>query len=160
MLFSWFRKKKKPIIGDDQAILPSNKMLNKLLLCWPKFNPGRLWKADGNYVMPTRDELTKLLFDSEINFREYVSEIQDCDDFALLLHAYVIKQRYEDYDTGKIPKGRRYPLAFGQIWYQSFQGPHAVNICITRDDGVLMIEPQTDRIWKPSKDLIVSFIRI
>ena len=157
--FLFEKKKSKPIIGDDQAILPGNKVLSKLLACWPKFNPGRLWEADNSYIMPTRVELEKLLFDSVVDSYGYVSEILDCDDAALLLHADIIKQRYKDYKSGKIPKDQQFPLAFGQIWYQSSRGLHAVNICITRDEGVLLIEPQTDKIWKPKGDMFIDFVR-
>jgi len=157
----WFKRKKieKPVV-DPWEILPGNKLLGKLLEVWPNLNPGRLWKADKTYIMPTKEKLDEALFESKVDSYQYIPEIEDCDDFALLLHADIIRRRYDAYKAGKIPKDRSYPWAFGQIWYQSSRGPHAINICITCDKGVLLIEPQQDKIWKPDKDMIIFFIRM
>lgn len=159
-MFSWlFKKKKKP--NPISVILQGNKLLVKLLDVWPKLNPGRLWLEDVNYIMPTRKELEAILFASKVDSYEYVPEIEDCGDFALLLHADVIRKRYKDYKAGKIHEDQQFPLAFGQIWYQDpIMGSHAINICITCDDGILLIEPQQDKIRKPDKNMTISFIRI
>jgi hypothetical protein len=154
--FSRFFKKEKQEIVTNGVILPGNKVLLKLFEVWPKFNPGRLYLADRTYVMPSKKEVEKLLFDSRID--EYVhtahssspkSGILDCDDFTLLLHAYVVRKRYEDFKAKKLPKDQQYPLAFGEIWYNDPNiGLHSINICFSRDKGILLIEPQSDEIWK------------
>jgi hypothetical protein len=161
MAFNWFRKKKKkkPIV-DDSVILPSAKLLKKLLETWPDMNPGRLWPEDRSYVMPTRKELEEFVFKSKVDDYEYVPEIQDCGDFALFLHVDVIRERFKDYKDGKISKDQQYPWAFGQLWHQDSQiGYHAINICITKDEGVLLIEPQTDKIRKATRDMTIYFVR-
>ena len=148
-----------PIV-DDSVVLHGNMILGKLLKIWPRLNPERLWAADAKYIMPTRGELEKAVFESPVSGYEYVPEIEDCDDYALFLQADIIRKRYDDYKAGKIPKGQQYPWAFGQIWYDDPKiGSHAVNICITFDDGVLLIEPQTNKIRKPEKNIKISFIR-
>ncbi|UCB50937.1 MAG: hypothetical protein JSW56_08820, partial [Deltaproteobacteria bacterium] len=70
-------------------------------------------------------------------------EIMDCDDHALILHAFVIQKRYRQVEKGKLKKPQWYPWAFGQAWGYKFRGTkrsHAVNICITRDEKVLLID--------------------
>jgi hypothetical protein len=158
--FNWFRKKKPRPIVDNSAVLPGNRLLGKLLKTWPTLNPGRLWKADAKYIMPTKGELEKAIFKSPVPNYEYIPEIEDCDDFALLLQADIIRKRYKDYKAGKIHKEQQYPWTFGQIWYQSPEGTHAINLCVTCDKGVLLIEPQGGKIRKPNKDMVISFIRI
>jgi len=158
--FKNWRKKKSQKPKPNTTLLPSNRVLDKLLETWPDLNPGRLWKADAKYVMPTRKNLEKAIFKSPVSGYEYVSEIEDCDDFAILLHADIIRNRYDEYKKGEIPENNQYPWAFGQIWYRSSIGMHAINLCITCDDSILFIEPQTRKIWKPKKDIFISFIRI
>lgn len=154
-------RKEKQLEADDQAILPGNKILGRLLEIWPELNPGYLWLADKTYIMPAKEGLKKLLFDSQIDRYAYKSELQDCDDYALLLHAYVIHERYKDFKEGKIPENQLYSLAFGQVWYRDKKiGYHAINICITCDKGILLIEPQQDKIWKPKKNMSIDFIRM
>ena len=166
--FSWlFKKEEQKPVGNG-VILPEYKLRYKLADIWTDLNPGKIYLADLLYVMPSEEEVRKLLFDSQIDSYVHTahtispkSGILDCDDFALLLHAYVIKRRYEDFKKGRIPKDQLYPLAFGQIWYTDPKiGYHAINICITHDKGVLLIEPQNDEVWKADKDTPVRLIRI
>jgi len=160
-LFNWYKRKKEPVVVDTSVVLPGNKVLNKLLEAWPWLNPGRLWPADTDYVMPLENELEWVVFNSPVIRYEYVPEIQDCDDAALLLHADIVRRRYDEYKKGKIPENEKHPWAFGEIWYQDpVRGPHAINLCITRDKGILLIEPQGGKIRKPQKDMTISFIRL
>ena len=156
--FHWFRKKK-PI--DTKSItLTGNEIFNKLHNMWPSLTHGKIWFEDGKYLLPTRSELEKKLLESVVESYEYVPEIEDCGDFALLLHGDIIRSRYDDYKAGKIPDSQLYPWAFGQIWYQdTVMGPHAINICITSDEGILLVEPQSDEIRKATPNMVVFFIR-
>jgi hypothetical protein len=171
----WFhqlfkKEEQKPV--DISVMLPEYKVRLKLIEIWPELNPklnsGRLNVADVLYVMPSEKEVKKMLFDSQIDSYVHtahtispISGLLDCDDFALLLHAHVVKTRYNDFKAGKIPKSQLYPLAFGQIWYIDPKiGFHAINICITHDKGVLLIEPQNDKIWKAKKGTVVKLVRI
>ena len=156
---NWLRRKKAQPIVNDSVVLTGNEIYNRLFeICDVK--PKQLWFEDVKYVMPTRDELESTVLESKISTYEYIPEIEDCGDFALLLHAYTIRKRYADYKAGKIPKDQQYPWAFGQIWYiDSINGYHAVNICMTRDVGILLIEPQTGKTRKAEKNITVNFIR-
>ena len=158
---TWFFGKKEQALVDTQIVLKGSRVLGELLKIWPELNPGRLWLADSVYVMPTEKELKEILFRSKVDSYKYTKNIQDCDDYALFLHTDVILYRYENFKKGKIDKDQLYSWAFGQIWYKDSRiGYHAINICITRDKGVLLIEPQNDKIFKPKKDITIRFIRM
>ena len=160
-IFDWIFGKKEQTSSESGPVLKGSYILGKLFKVWPELNPGCVWIADSNYVMPTKEELKKILFRSQINQSGYKSEMNDCDDYALFLHVDVIRQRYEDYKQGKISEDQAYPLAFGQIWYCSPTiTVHAINICITCDKGILLIEPQQTKIFKPTEDMVIKFMRI
>lgn len=158
---SWLFGKKEQDLIDTQIVLQRNRVLGKLLESWPELNPGRIYLADSAYVMPTKEELKEILFRSRVNNKRYIKDIHDCDDYALFLHTDVISKRYEDFINGEIDEGLFYSWAFGQIWYKdSRTRHHAINFCITCNKGVLLIEPQNYKIFKPKKDAIISFIRM
>lgn len=162
-LFKKTNKKEKKV-----TTLTSTDILFKFIKFWPKLNTNMLHLSDKTYVMPTYNEMLNIILDSDIDnyIHTYYSNspesgIFDCDDFSLLLHAEVIKKRYKDLMSGKIPKNRRFPFAFGQIWYADKKiGSHAINICITSDKGIVFIEPQRDKISPAVKDCQISFIRM
>lgn len=159
--FDWFKRKKShQTVASFGKILSGNKLLDKFLKAWPNMNSHKIKLADKNYIMPTEEELKKALFDSKVSSYQYVPEIEDCDDFSLLLHADIIRKRYDAYKAGELSKNQQYPWAFGQIWYQGPTGLHSANICVTCDKGILLIEPQQDSIRKLDKNTIISFIRI
>jgi hypothetical protein len=56
--FNWHKRKEEPVV-DTSVVLSGGKVLSKLLDTWPDLNPGRVWLADTNYVMPTSDELER-----------------------------------------------------------------------------------------------------
>ena len=144
-----FGKKKEKV--SRKNVLSHEEVIRKLCGVWPNLNTGCLQIADAYYVLPTRNELEKLLFDSSITSKQYKKEVRDCDDFALLLHADVILSRYCE----------ELPWAFGQIWYQDKKiGGHAINLCITYDNGMLLIEPQNVKIRYPCENMNIQHIRI
>lgn len=128
---------------------------------WPQ---SYIAMADERYWKPTRREVEKLVQQGFIKRFLGTSELMDCDDQALILHAFVIQKRYRQVEKGKIKKPQRYPWAFGQAWGDQFQGnktSHAVNICITRDEKVLLIDLKRNRIWEanPESDR-VTYVRM
>ena len=144
-----FGKKKEKVLQKN--VLSHEEVIRKLCRAWPNLNTKCLQIADAYYVLPTRNELEKLLFDSSVTAKQYKKEVRDCDDFALLLHADVILSRYCE----------ELPWAFGQIWYQDKKiGGHAINLCITYDVGMLLIEPQNVKIRYPRKNMSIQHIRI
>ncbi len=128
---------------------------------WPN---SYLAMSDERYWKPTRSDVEKLVQDSFTERYLGTAEIMDCDDYALILHAFVIQKRYRQVERGKLKKPQWYPWAFGQAWGNKFQGnkvSHAVNIVITRDEKVLLIDTKRDRIWEadPDNDQI-TFVRM
>jgi hypothetical protein len=88
----------------------------------------------------------------------------DCDDFAQILHSFIVQERYREMMHRGSNKKEWLPWAFGQCWGQKFQGKdggHAINLCVTRDSGIMLIEPQNDALWEAKKgEDFVFFIRI
>ena len=171
MAFNWFRKKKKRLIYQDNEFHTIKKieMFNMLLDFWPKLSPRSTFLSKEMYIMPSREDIEKILAQSLIDEYDYTASTGDtgnagiliCGDYGLLLHADVIKERYKDAQAGKIPVGQLYALTFGQIWFQDYyRGAHAVNLAITHDEGILFALPQIDEIRKPEKGLTVDFIRM
>jgi len=119
-----------------------------------------LWRAsayvassDDYYWTPTRKEVETLIADAFISDYIYIKELMDCDDFALILHAFVVQTRNQIVREGKIPLEEQYAWPFGEIWLTHFQGvatPHGMNFVVTSDEGLLLVEPQTDQIFVPS----------
>lgn len=146
----------------------SAKVIRKLHKLWPDliadYDGGNLWIADSDYWLITEDELKWVVKESPINEYRFVNEGFDCDDFALLFHSHVVEMRYEEILMNNRDAKKWYPWALGQVWGTKFQGKkttHAINICLTKDEGIMLIEPQTDEIWKadPEQDE-VFFIRM
>ena len=117
--------------------------------------------VDRLYELPWWKDVEILLVDSFINKYTYATEVFDCDDYALVLHAFIVQERYRKMSEGK-PKNR--PWAFGQALVSQLDGKeahHAINICWTADKGLLLVEPQTDwaRVADPERDML-HFIRM
>ncbi len=139
-------------------------ILFKLQNIWPDLEygykgPTSISLADGEYWMPTKSKVKKLLWEGFIDTYKYKAETFDCDEFSLLLHAFVVQERYVQIEKREVPKEEWLPWAFGQVTGIKFQGKkthHAINIVITSDNGVMLIEPQNDKIWKATypNDLI------
>jgi hypothetical protein len=127
---------------------------------WPNFR--NFVMPDEFYWLPKKKEVRKYLKESAFEKYKWQRSIFDCDDFALVLHAYIVEERYKN--LNKIPEKERFAWAFGQVWGVRFAGKdleHAINICVTRDKGVQLIEPQRDKMWKAkAKRDIPLFIRI
>lgn len=142
-------------------LISRSDVFNMFIDFWSEIRPHSVYLADKTYITPLKEEVEEIVIDSHIDEYEYARDFFDCDDFALLLHAYVIHKRYRDFVKSEIPKDKMHPLAFGQIWYRDFfTGAHSVNLCITRDAGILFIEPQKDKVREAKKGITIDFIRI
>jgi hypothetical protein len=143
-----------------------NKIVKRIQKIWPYLTygipgPTNIAIADETYWMPTRQKLEDLWTSTLLWQYQYSAEYMDCDDFALLLHALIVRDRYKQINEHKVPKGEWYSWAIGQCWGSRFknnEGGHAINIAFTSDEGVLLLEPQALpatlklNIWKPNKD--------
>jgi hypothetical protein len=111
--------------------------------------------GDAQYYLPTLAEVQQLLTASSLDRRTWMAERFDCDDFS-----YVLKGEFSihAYDAGDISYG----FSAGIIWgnFNWVDGFHAVNLVVTNDQILRLIEPQSDTIYdanqcKDSVNLIV-----
>lgn len=141
-------------------------IVDRIHAVWPNLvdalpKPSNLAIPDVEYWLPKKSDIEWVLSDTWIDKYQWTAEGMDCDDIALLFHAFVVQERYRAIHDGKTGW---LPWALGQCWGYKFQGEdggHAINIAITRDAGVILIEPQNDKTWNadPVMDL-VDFIRL
>ena len=144
-------------------------LIKQLHALWPDLvdglpGPTNLAIPDNTYWLPSKRDLEWLVVDTFMEKYRYKAEVFDCDDFALVLHAFVVQNRYIEIEQRKLSKDEWFPWAFGQVWGTKFRGKptgHAINICLTRDEGVILLEPQNDQIWKADSNRDhVHFVRI
>ena len=88
-----------------------------------------LFIADVFYTKTTVEELKKFLKADSINKEKYVTDWNDCDDYAFKLLG-AVKKWYPN-------------LAFGVAWSKS----HAFNFFIDEKYKLWFIEPQTDLVF-------------
>lgn len=92
--------------------------------------------ADREFWWTPLHDVVDLLNRERIDKLEFHDEKRDCDDFALLLHAAMVRSQRGN-------PGRRLPHAFGQVWgMQDGVDAHAINIMVNSDGAVRFIEPQ------------------
>jgi len=108
-----------------------------------KIPPAALMRmGDAHYYLPTLSEVQQLLKASALDRRTWLSERFDCDDFS-----HVLKGEFSihAYDAGDISYG----FSAGIIWgnFSWAQGYHAVNLIVTDDQVLRLIEPQNDTIY-------------
>jgi hypothetical protein len=95
--------------------------------------------GDENYYLPTKEEVKQVLNTSTLDAsqRQWVAERYDCDDFS-----YVLKGAFSTaaYLANDIIHG----FAVGIIWanFNHLNGFHAINLVVTDDEVVHLIEPQ------------------
>lgn len=120
----------------------------------------RIYTPDREYVTLSNEKMQQILKETAPNRPEasdYIKEVFDCDDFALIMHAEVVKwARDNDYKK---------PLAFGQVWGSiQVQGEwvnHAINWFITPTKQIMFLEPQLDKVFAPEHNIQEAyFLRI
>jgi len=122
---------------------------------------------DSTFWMPTYRELrlglAKILdFRKEVrealNFSEpieYLNHIHDCDNYALELQADVSRYRFVVAQEKTISVDQLLSWAFGTALCMKVNGRdinHTLNLCITRDAGIVFIEPQDMTMWIADKE--------
>jgi len=130
------------------AILTTGEIVNAL----GRFgvNANAIMFADETYILPEEWwvkttfaqawELTKAI----LHTNDYRPLTNDCDDFARLCAAYA--QLLNNATILKLGIADA-SLAFGEFWYESAEGPHAINAYIYpvgtgKEVGIGFIEPQ------------------
>lgn len=122
---------------------------------WPEVD---IDTSDSDYWLPKCKEVYDLVWDTFIDKYQYTPETFDCDDFSLILHAFIVQERYVQIKLKEIPREQWRPWAFGQARGRKFRGHeshHAINLCLTSDHGIVFIEPQSGPepvIWEANRE--------
>ena len=120
-----------PIPGDWEEV-DYTFVVEKLLEVYPF---AKVYISDRYYHVCPKKAVEDFLASDPTEKERYVTETYDCDDFSFRLMGQFHIKPYS-------------ALAFGIAWSKI----HAYNIFISIDGEVLLVEPQTDQIIKPSKE--------
>ena len=134
-------------------IIKRNDLIKKIHTVWPDLldampKATNIAIPDNAYWLLKRKDVEWILSDTWINKYGYIAEGFDCDDSAMLFHAFCIQERYKRMQEAG--KTGWLPFAIGQAWGTRFQGKetgHAINIAISSDEGIIFMEPQNDKTW-------------
>jgi len=126
-------------------------IIGQLQTKWPELvdglpNATNLAIPDINYWMPKKSDVESLVINTFFENYKYKVQVFDCDDFSLVVHAFVVQERYRQIEKREISKEEWFPWSFGQVWGTKFQGKtmkHAINIIMTSDNGIMFLEPQS-----------------
>jgi hypothetical protein len=102
---------------------------------------------DKDYFLPSEYKIWDEIVSSYFEDYKYQSQIMDCDDYSLLLHAWIRQQQYRQQWSQ--------PLAFGEVWSKT----HALNFVILDDKTIKLIEPQNDKLLNPNT-YDINFVRM
>jgi len=108
-----------------------------------------IWLTDREYILPTLSQVKKYLKDSKVIHMKFIDDIQDCDDFALQLHAECKRVRGVMVELGDIPREEWKPWAVGECFgtkFKGVKGSHNLNIAVC-EEGIYLIEAQNKSIW-------------
>ncbi len=102
--------------------------------------------VDRKYKTSTKVEFESFIKQNTVDLYKYVSEYYDCDDFS-----FALKGAISNPDWGA--------LTFGIVFAEMPTGAkHALNFFIDNNREFWFVEPQTDRIWKPTTDWKIYFL--
>jgi len=101
--------------------------------------------TDTNYKLVDVDKLKTFLARNSTSSRQYVSDSNDCDDFALILLGDVTR-----WDSS---------LAFGIAFVVKEDGDyHALNVLISTQKKVYLVEPQSDEVFEVPEEWDIRFV--
>lgn len=122
--------------------------------------------SDETYLLPAKAWVSSTFSSTwsavktALGIGEYIVDARDCDDFALICAAYArILHGRTVREQGLSESG----FAFGEFWFVSLQGPHALNVFLSYVDdklGAYFFEPQTGEIKQLTFDEIKSAILV
>ncbi len=125
---------------------------------WPDIQ--FIWMQDRIYVKPSINQVEGFLVDSGVNKLRSNGELMDCDDYALLLNAYIKRTRIDEADD--LPPEDNFHFSFGEAFGPIVRGvetPHTLNICVAQE-GVFLIEPQTYDYWQPTTNDSILIVKM
>lgn len=123
-------------IPDEWDAVDNTFVVEKLIEAYPY---AKIYIADAVYYVCSRETIEEFLASDPTDQERYVTETYDCDDFSFRLMGQFHEKPYA-------------ALAFGIAWSRV----HGYNIFVSKEGEVLLIEPQTDEILKPSKDEVYN----
>lgn len=104
-------------------------ILDMLLEVYPF---AKIYLSDRYYYLPSLEDIFDFLDGDETDKEHYVSEFHDCDDFSFRL-------------MGQFHIKPWSAIAIAIVW----SGVHAYNLVVVTQEGVFLIEPQTDEVFRP-----------
>jgi len=96
--------------------------------------------TDNIYQIPTLKDIKNFLKTSVIDKIRYIKEALDCEDFAELLKCELRKIA-----LGNLTFGTMEVNLYGKDFNGTF-GAHALDIVLTQDNKIRIIEPQNDNL--------------
>jgi len=90
---------------------------------------AKIYLLDHTYYLPKKEDIMKLLKDTNVDKLKYISDFFDCDDFAIRLWGVTSQGKWASTTLG---------FACGNR--------HAFNIVILEDEKLYIIEPQNDKL--------------
>ena len=103
--------------------------------------------SDTKYKLVGVEHFKGFLERNSVDNRTWIKRKHDCDNFSKELLGDVSKWQPE--------------LAFGEIWMRNPAGrTHALNCLMSTDMELILVEPQTDHIFKPTKLWKTYWIRL
>ena len=147
-------------------ITQSSHVVSVLKGVWPELSwtyPLRtsIITTDLVFWLPSYEKLWSLVVESFIDQYQYVANQFECEEFSILLSAFIKQERYRVMQEKGLKKQEHFSWAFGEAYGNFGGGPHAINICVCDDKKIYLIEPQNDKIRpvNPKMD-VARFIRI
>lgn len=119
-----------PIMTGKTNIIEAGLLLRQAFNISTQDSNSKILLSDVNYDLCSLDEAQRFLKEDVTNYKKYVVDIYDCDDFSRALWNYW--QEWQE------------TLAMGIAWTSL----HAFNFFIDDKKDVYVIEPQHDRIYK------------
>ena len=119
--------------------------IREVLQCqWP--NLKHIWIFDRKLELLTQEQSEEILQGITVYKKQFKDELFDCDDFALVAHAFVKLKSAELL----LPNS----WAFGEVsLFYPQKGIHNQNIYITEDLKVKLFEPQTNITTNPNQEI-------
>lgn len=105
-----------------------NTKLKQILKKYLKRN-AQVYLLDYQYYLPKKEDLIKLLKNTYVDKLKYLSDLFDCDDFAIRLWGITSQGKWA-WTTLGFACGNR----------------HAFNVVVLEDENLYIIEPQSDRL--------------
>ena len=103
-----------------------------------------VWRwQDPVYRSPTLADLQHILSVCPSNKFKYVRTRRDCEDFARIFRGWLSEKGLGDLTIGAVE--------FNGYKDGKFIFAHAVLIAITSDNGIFLVEPQNDKMWRPDE---------